>query len=232
MAEWAPVEEVIEVSTAILDANDRQAAVNESVFLEYGVTSIHLMSSPGSGKTTLLAETARELAVPLGVIVGDLETENDAQRLLQAGMDAQQVCTQSLCHLEARHVADSWARLPRRDYAFLFIENVGNLVCPAGFALGQHRNVVLLSCTEGDDKPSKYPWIFRLADLVVVSKCDLLPLFDDFQLGRVRQQLAELNPQAQLIEVAASEGEIEPWLGWLEACRAEVKATRDRGRSQ
>ncbi len=166
--------------------NDHTALHNREHFNSHGVVAINLMSSPGAGKTSLLEASLDALSdrYRIAVIEGDLETENDAQRIRSRGVEAVQITTGSACHLDAHMVHDALHQLKLDDIDILFIENVGNLVCPASFDLGQHHNVMLLSVPEGDDKPAKYPVMFRAADLVMLSKVDLLPVLDDFSPQR------------------------------------------------
>ncbi|MDA8259999.1 MAG: hydrogenase nickel incorporation protein HypB [Betaproteobacteria bacterium] len=208
----------VEVLQRLLSGNDACAAGNRTRFDATGLLVINLMSSPGSGKTSLLEATIDALAdrVRIGVIEGDLETENDARRIRAHGVPAEQITTGSACHLDAHMVAGVLDHLPLSSLDILFVENVGNLVCPAGFDLGQHCDVVLLSVTEGDDKPAKYPVMFRAADLVVLSKADLLPVLGDFDPGRARQQVRELANAAPVIEVSARQQDgLRAWTDWL-----------------
>lgn len=204
----------------LLAHNDAHARENRSRLDRHGVLTINLMSSPGSGKTSLLEATIRALQgrVRIGVIEGDLETENDAKRIRALGVPAHQITTGTACHLDA-HLVD--AALDHMDLAavdLLFVENVGNLVCPASFDLGQHRNVVLLSVTEGDDKPAKYPVMFRAADLLLLTKCDLLDYLDDFSPERAISSLRQLASRAPALAVSAKGGAgIENWLDWVMA---------------
>jgi hydrogenase nickel incorporation protein HypB len=211
--------EVIEVLQDLLAANDRVAVHNREHFDEHGVLAINLMSSPGAGKTALLEATIVALGARyrIAVIEGDLETDNDAARIRAHGVPAVQITTGTACHLDAHLVHQALHDLPLAGLDLLFIENVGNLVCPASFDLGQHRNIILLSVTEGDDKPAKYPVMFRAADLVVLSKADLLPLLDDFEPARAAAALRALGRETPMISTAARRApEIGPWLGWLE----------------
>jgi len=210
---------VVDVVHELLTANDKTAAHNRKHFDDHGVLAINLMSSPGSGKTALLEATigALKSRYRIAVIEGDLETENDAQRIRACGVPALQITTGTACHLDASMVHDALHRLPLSDIDLLFIENVGNLVCPASFDLGQHLNVTLLSVTEGDDKPAKYPVIFRASDLVVLSKADLLPLLDDFDPMRASDALRALGMDTPMIQTAARrELSIDTWVNWLE----------------
>jgi hydrogenase nickel incorporation protein HypB len=212
----------VEVHDRILSVNDRTAAHNREHFVEGGVFAVNLMGSPGSGKTAVLEATARSLAgrSRLGAIAGDLETERDADRLRAAGVPAAAITTGSACHLDAEMVHKSLHHFPWRDLDFLFVENVGNLVCPAIYDLGQAVNVVALSVTEGEDKPLKYPVMFRKADLVLLTKVDLLPHLD-FRVEAVLDALARVMPQPEVIRLSARSGEgIPGWVAWLETRRA------------
>jgi hydrogenase nickel incorporation protein HypB len=210
---------VIEVLQDLLAANDRVAMHNREHFDRYGVLAVNLMSSPGAGKTALLEATIVALRgrYRIAVIEGDLETDNDAARIRAHGVEALQITTGTACHLDAHLVHRALHELPLADIDLLFIENVGNLVCPASFDLGQHRNVVLLCVTEGDDKPAKYPVMFRAADLVALSKSDLLDVFDDFDPERVANALRALGGGTPMLRTAARRApEIGSWLAWLE----------------
>jgi hydrogenase nickel incorporation protein HypB len=181
--------------------------------------AINLMSSPGSGKTALLEATIVALRdrYRIAVIEGDLETENDAARIRAHGVPAIQITTGTACHLDATLVHQALHDLPLAGLDLLFIENVGNLVCPASFDLGQHRNVTLLSVTEGDDKPEKYPVIFRASDLVVLSKTDLLGVIEDFDPRRAERALRSIGKEMPMIRTAARRNQdIVSWINWLE----------------
>jgi hydrogenase nickel incorporation protein HypB len=209
----------IEVLENLLSENDHQAAHNRAHLDQHRVLAINLMSSPGSGKTRLLERTIDCLKdrYRIGVIEGDLETENDAERIRNKGVEAVQITTGTACHLDAHMIHQALHQTPLEQLDLLFIENVGNLVCPASFDLGQHLNVTLLSVTEGDDKPEKYPVIFRKSDHVLITKSDLLPLLDDFdpeKAGAALQQIAYNNP-VTLISAKSDQG-LERWLSWLE----------------
>lgn len=209
---------VIHVLQKLLAANDEEAAHNRVHLDRHGILAINLMSSPGAGKTALLEATIDALGSDyrIAVIEGDLETENDAARIRAHGVPAVQITTGSACHLDAHMVHGALHELPLHDIDLLFIENVGNLVCPASFDLGQHRNVVLLSVTEGDDKPAKYPVMFRAADLVVLSKADLLDVLDDFEPLRAEAALRALGRDTPLIRAAARRSQaLQPWISWL-----------------
>ena len=218
--------ESIEVITAILDANDRVAAHNRAHFDAQGVLAVNLMSSPGSGKTALLEATIRALdgELKVAVIEGDLATENDAARIRACGVPAVQITTGNACHLDAQMVHDALHELPLTGLDVLFVENVGNLVCPASFDLGAHRNVTLLSVTEGDDKPAKYPVMFRAGDLTLITKVDLLPHLEDFSVSRARESLRQVGFDGGVLEVSKRGGAgLAAWLDWL---RAEVASRR------
>src|SRR5450631_4610274 len=210
---------VVEVLQDLLAENDRVALHNRRHFDAHGVLAINLMSSPGAGKTSLLEATIVALRhrYRIAVIEGDLETDNDAARIRAHGVPALQITTGTACHLDAHLVHRALHDLPLSGLNLLFIENVGNLVCPASFDLGQHRNVTLLSVTEGDDKPAKYPVIFRASDLVVLSKADLLDVLDDFDPARAAAALRALGRETPMIHTAARRTPaIGPWLDWLE----------------
>jgi hydrogenase nickel incorporation protein HypB len=212
----------VEVHDSILSANDRTAAHNREHFVEGGVFAVNLMGSPGAGKTAVLEATARSLAgrSRIGAIAGDLETDRDAERLRAVGVPAAAITTGSACHLDAGMVHGSLHDFPWRDLDYLFVENVGNLICPAIYDLGQAVNVVALSVTEGEDEPLKYPVMFRKADLVLLTKVDLLPHLD-FRVDAVLDALARVMPQPEVIRLAARQGDGVPeWIAWLEGRRA------------
>lgn len=218
--------ESVEVLKGLLDANDHQAAHNREHFARHNALAVNLMSSPGAGKTALLEATVDALAgeFRLAVIEGDLETENDAERIRKKGVPAVQITTGSACHLDAHMVHTALHDLDIDDVDIVFVENVGNLVCPASFDLGQHRNVTLLSTPEGHDKPAKYPVMFRAADLVLLTKCDLLHVLDDFDPAYAEKCLRQLASTAPLFEMSARKGEgMSEWLDWL---RTELTAVR------
>jgi hydrogenase nickel incorporation protein HypB len=210
--------EAVTVLHNLLHENDHTAQHNREHFDAHGVLVINLMSSPGAGKTSLLEATIQQLdpSIRLAVIEGDLETENDAERIRKHGVRAIQIATGSACHLDAHMIHQALHQLDLSQFDVLFIENVGNLVCPASFDLGQHKNIVLLSVPEGDDKPAKYPVMFRSADLVMISKCDLLPVLDDFKVDHARQCLRDIASQAPVLELSAkNKAGMNLWLDWI-----------------
>jgi hydrogenase nickel incorporation protein HypB len=201
----------------VLARNDALAAENRDWLARRGVAAINLMSSPGAGKTTLLERTARDLAGerPIAVIEGDQETALDASRIRAAGCQVVQINTGTGCHLDAAMVAGALRRLDPPAGSLVVIENVGNLVCPALFDLGEAARVVLASVTEGADKPVKYPHMFRRADLVLVTKTDLLPYLD-FDLERCQQGIGQASPAAAALQLSATTGAGLPgWYDWL-----------------
>jgi hydrogenase nickel incorporation protein HypB len=208
----------IELEQAILAKNDHLAAHNREWLGERGLAAINVMSSPGSGKTTLLERTIRESGLTLSVIEGDQETTVDAERIRAAGARSVQVNTGAGCHLDAAMVHRALEQL-QPDRGVVVIENVGNLVCPALFDLGEARRVVIISVTEGDDKPQKYPHMFSAADLIVVNKTDLLP-YVDFNLARLTAGARVLRPGVEVLPLSARTAEnLDAWFGWLASLR-------------
>ncbi|MFC5354015.1 hydrogenase nickel incorporation protein HypB [Azospirillum himalayense] len=219
---------LIAIEQDILAKNDSFAAVNRQLFAAKGVFVLNLMSSPGSGKTTLLTRTLTDLMgrFPMAVIEGDQQTSFDADRIRATGTPAIQVNTGKGCHLDAQMVTQAVGRLPVETGSVLFIENVGNLVCPAGFDLGEAHKVVVLSVTEGEDKPLKYPAMFASADLLLVNKVDLLPHLT-FDMARMIAYARQLKPGLRVIEVSATAGQgLEDWYGWIEEGLAKAVAGR------
>jgi hydrogenase nickel incorporation protein HypB len=208
----------IDVQHRILSENERMAAHNRHHFLERRLLAINVMGSPGAGKTAVLEATARALEGRrlLGALAGDLATDNDARRLGAAGIRAASITTGSACHLDAAMVHHALHHLPWSDLDYLFIENVGNLVCPAVYDLGQAANVVVLAVTEGEDKPLKYPVMFHKADLVLISKIDLLPHLPDISIDRIVDALRRVMPDPQYLAVSGRTGQgIDAWVTWL-----------------
>jgi hydrogenase nickel incorporation protein HypB len=217
----------VDVHDRILAGNDRIAAHNREHFRERGVTAVNLMGSPGAGKTAVLEATARAASRRrLGALAGDLATERDADRLRGAGITAKSITTGSACHLDDVIVHHGLHHFPWRELDYLFIENVGNLVCPAVYDLGQAANVVALAVTEGEDKPLKYPVMFRKADLVLITKIDLLPHLPDVSLDAIVDALARVMPRPVSIPLSARTGAgIDGWLHWLEQQRVTAEYT-------
>jgi hydrogenase nickel incorporation protein HypB len=212
-----PSTHTITLEQRILAKNDDLAAHNRHWLAERGIKAVNLMSSPGAGKTSLLERTISELGQTITVIEGDQETLFDAERIRSAGARAVQVNTGAGCHLDATMVQRALDQLqPDRD-GLLFVENVGNLVCPALFDLGENRRVVIISVTEGDDKPLKYPHMFAAADLVVINKIDLLP-YVDFNLDKLTSQAQSLKPGVEIMALSVRDGRnLDSWYAWLEA---------------
>ena len=205
----------LELEVAVLAKNDGLAEQNRAWLSERGITALNLMSSPGAGKTTLLERTIAASDRAVSVIEGDQETLFDAERIRAAGARAVQVNTGAGCHLDAAMVARALEQLQPERGSIVCIENVGNLVCPALFDLGEGRKVVVISVTEGDDKPLKYPHMFAAADLVVINKTDLLP-YVDFDMGRLSADARKLNPDVEVLPVSARTGDnLDAWLTWL-----------------
>jgi hydrogenase nickel incorporation protein HypB len=220
----------IEIQDKILAGNDRQAGHNREHFASHGVLAVNLMGSPGAGKTAILEATARaDRGLHLAALAGDLETDRDAQRLEAAGIRSVTINTISACHLDARLVHNALHDSGIHGHDILFIENVGNLVCPAVYDLGQQFNVVALSVTEGEDKPVKYPVMFRKADLVLITKVDLLPHLPGMSIEKIADSLARVMPDPRFIAVSAVSGEgVADWLAWLAERRRPVTAAADQ----
>ena len=209
----------MDVHERILATNDRVARHNREHFRDHGVVAVNLMGSPGSGKTAVLEATARSLGreARLGVLARDLATDNDARRIREVGIVAESITTGTARHLDAEMVHKGLHRLPWRELDYLFIENVGNLVCPAVYDLGQAANVVALSIAEREDKPLMYPLMFRKADLVLVTKIDLLPQLPEVSLNTIEHNLSFVMPRPSMLLVSAKTGlGIDEWVRWLD----------------
>jgi hydrogenase nickel incorporation protein HypB len=217
----------VKIERDILSTNNAYAEENRSYFTGHGIFTLNLVSSPGSGKTTLLVKTIGVLngSLPLAVIEGDQQTDNDAARIRATGAPALQINTGKGCHLDAHMVGHAVQQLAPKDDSLLLIENVGNLVCPASFDLGEAHKVVILSVTEGEDKPLKYPDMFRAADLMLLNKCDLLPHLE-FDADLAIEYAHRINPGLQVIRLSATSGEgMAEWLEWIrEGCRNAAAA--------
>lgn len=212
---------LVKIEADLLSKNDALARQNRAHFAGHRVLALNLVSSPGAGKTTLLVRTLEALkgSLPVAVIEGDQQTSNDAERIRATGVPAVQVNTGKGCHLDAQMVAQAFDRLHDLSDGVLFIENVGNLVCPAGFDLGEAHKVVVASVTEGEDKPLKYPNIFAAASLMLVSKCDLLPHLD-FDIDLLIANARRVRPGIGVIRVSARTGEgFDEWQRWIAAAR-------------
>jgi hydrogenase nickel incorporation protein HypB len=222
----------VEVHQSLLAGNDRRAAHNREHFAEAEVLAINLMGSPGSGKTAVLEATAGILGPKrrLGALSGDLATERDAERLEARGIPSRAITTGTACHLDADLVHKALHHFPWPELDYLFIENVGNLVCPAVYDLGQAANVVALAVTEGEDKPLKYPVMFRKADLVLLTKVDLLPHLPHVDLEALEDALARTMPEPRVIRLSGLTGEgVGEWVEWLEALRESSSRLREAG---
>lgn len=208
----------VELNTNVLTNNNMAAGFNRDLFIKTNTLVINLMSSPGAGKTTLLEETVKALSSKyrIGVIEGDLATEKDADRIRQQGAKAVQINTHGGCHLDARMVAATLPEFDLDEIDILFIENVGNLVCPSGYDLGQHHKIAVLSVPEGNDKIPKYPQMFMRTELVLLNKVDLLPYLD-FDVEMAKEDLKGINPESKLYQVSARTQEgMDSWYSWIE----------------
>lgn len=213
---------MVKIEQDILGKNNQYAEDNRTWFMQHGVLALNLVSSPGSGKTSLLTRTLDDLKteLPVAVIEGDQETSNDADRIRATGAPAIQINTGKGCHLDAHQIGHALDSLKPADGSVLFIENVGNLVCPAAFDLGEAKKVVILSVTEGEDKPVKYPDMFHAADLLLINKIDLLPYLD-FDLDKCIEYARRINPGIQVLQLSATTGEgMEHWHQWIRLTRS------------
>jgi hydrogenase nickel incorporation protein HypB len=207
----------VSLNTKILDKNEQFAQQNRQFLANHKLGCLNLISSPGSGKTTILARTISDLKdkLKIGVIEGDIKTDYDAQRIRAAGAAAIQIETEGACHLSAQQVYNALNQLPVGNLDIVIVENVGNLVCPSAFDLGEQGRVVVLSIPEGDDKPAKYPGTFAQCDVVLINKIDLLAHLT-FNLDRVLTDIHTLNPQAKIFQISASTGQgMNIWYDWL-----------------
>jgi hydrogenase nickel incorporation protein HypB len=209
----------VKVITRILEANDRIAAENRKLFNKAGVYVINLMSAPGAGKTSLIERTITELhrKLRIGVIEGDIAGTGDAQRIEKLGIPVIQINTGSACHLDANMINEAIVALPLKDLDLLIVENVGNLVCPAEFKVGEDMKVMILSITEGDDKPLKYPLMFQESSALILNKIDLLP-YTNADLEKIKKDSLSLNPNLKIFEVSCKTGQgITEWTEWLQS---------------
>lgn len=217
-------ERIIQTTESVFSQNDTVAHALRHTFADKGMLVLNIVSSPGSGKTTLLEKTAAHLASTLhmGVIEGDQQTSNDADRIKKTGIAAQQINTINGCHLDATQIRRTLPSFDMDELELLFIENVGNLICPADYDLGEDFRVLVLSVTEGEDKPIKYPTMFMSADVILINKTDLVDVLE-FDMEACRKYIRRINAQALLLEVSARSGEgMDAWYQWL------IKQTRDK----
>lgn len=209
----------VKVVTRILEANDRIAVENRRLFNEAGVYVVNLMSAPGAGKTSLIEQTIKELyrKLSIGVIEGDIAGTDDAQRIEELGIPVVQINTGSACHLDANMVNEAIVDLPLKDLDLLIVENVGNLVCPAEFKVGEDMKVMILSMTEGNDKPLKYPLMFQESSALILNKIDLLP-YTNADVEKIKKDSLSLNPNLNIFEVSCKTGQgIAEWTEWLQS---------------
>ena len=207
----------------VLEANDRIAAQNKKYFEDRGVTAINMMSAPGAGKTTLISETIRALkgVLSIAVIEGDIQSTHDAEKIALTGAPVVQINTGGACHLDANMISGTLEELDLGGVDLVIIENVGNLVCPAEFNVGEDGKVMLLSATEGDDKPLKYPLMFQVSSVLLINKIDLLPHID-CDIEKIKTDARSINPAIRIFEISAKAGEgLDGWYGWLKAKTAE-----------
>ncbi len=211
--------ERVPVVRNVLQANEEAAAANRELFERAGMLAINLMSAPGAGKTSVLEQTIRRLGARyhLAVIEGDLQTSIDAERIRAVGVPSHQITTGTVCHLDARMVSKAVAEFPMDGVRVLFIENVGNLVCPAEFYLGEHLRVMVYSVVEGAEKPKKYPLMFHTSDVVLLNKVDLAP-YAGVEIEDLKKNVLEVNPRATIFPVSCRTGEgLDAWTEWLDS---------------
>jgi len=205
----------IEVVKNILDANDQVAYINRETFDHLGVIAINIMAAPGAGKTSVILKTAELLDLPIAVIEGDVASTIDSEKVASKGISVVQINTGGECHLDAPMLKEALKRINLNGIRLLFIENVGNLICPAGFELGEHIKVAVSSIPEGDDKPYKYPGLFSKVSAVVLNKIDILP-YIDFNMGYFENGVRALNPNVKIFPVSCKTGEgLLEWVEWL-----------------
>jgi len=221
----------VDLKQKVVSENETLAQANRARFADGGTLVLNLVSSPGSGKTSLIEETAERISGAYGMLVltGDLVTENDARRVRRHGVEAIQICTGDACHLDARMVRDHLLGSKAKHYDLVVIENVGNLVCPATFDLGEDLKVLLVSVAEGDDKPLKYPPMVRASGVLVISKTDLVP-YTDSDPDRLAGNALRINPNLAVFKLSSKTGEgLDQWIGWLESRLAAKRQSRARG---
>jgi len=218
----------IKVLTDVLKANDAIAEQNRKKFEESNVAVFNLIGSPGAGKTSVLGVAIERLKgeYRIGVIEGDIATSRDAERIAKLGVETLQINTRGACHLDANLIASALSEFPYQDLDLLFIENVGNLICPAGYALGEEAKIVVISVPEGQDKPAKYPVIFRNASLMLLNKIDLLP-YCDFDIEAMKNDALAVNPDLEVTATSCTTGEgVEEWVTWL---RSKMQQRNSKG---
>jgi hydrogenase nickel incorporation protein HypB len=218
----------VSLEKKVLSENDRIATELRERFREHGTLCLNLISAPGSGKTTLLEKTLESLSHDqrVAVLTGDIQTENDATRLRRFGFPVKQITTGGTCHLDARMIERHLADWQLRDIDLLFIENVGNLVCPSSYDLGEAAKIVLLSVTEGEDKPLKYPSIFFKSELLIITKTDLLP-YVPFNLGAAEENARRVHPEIEIVRVSSTSGDgLQQWLTWLQQRKRAQQTAR------
>lgn len=218
---------VIEVKRSIFEDNDADARLLRGELKEEGTFLLNLMSSPGAGKTTTLKRTIEMLGdeMRIGVMEADIDSDVDARAIKETGVPVIQIHTGGMCHLDADMTRQGIRELGTKDLDFVVLENVGNLVCPAEFDTGSTKNAMILSVPEGDDKPLKYPLMFSICDVVLINKCDTLPVFDDFSKEAVKERILKLNPKAKIIYISAKTGEgFGEWADWI---RKEVREYKE-----
>jgi len=219
----------ISVVKNILEANERIAQENKAIFDEAALTVVNLMSSPGAGKTSLLEKTIEAMKgeLRIGVIEGDIQTSHDAERVAKKGIPVVQINTGGACHLDGNMIRDTFQEFNFHNLDLLIVENVGNLVCPAEFKVGEDFKVMILSVTEGEDKPAKYPLMFHESQVLLVNKIDLLPYLD-LSMEKIREEALKVNPHMLIFEVSTKTGEgLEGWYRWLKEQVKAKKSTRN-----
>ena len=218
---------ILEIKQSVFENNDREADKLREELKKDKVFLLNLMSSPGSGKTTTLRQTIAALKdeFRIGVMEADIDSDVDTRKILGAGVESIQIHTGGMCHLDADMTRQGLREFKTEDLDLVVLENVGNLVCPAEFDTGAVKNAMILSVPEGDDKPLKYPLMFQIADVVLINKCDVLPVFDDFDKDRVTERIRMRNPNCDIIFISAKTGEgFEEWANWL---RREIRAFQE-----
>ncbi|HUU27389.1 MAG TPA: hydrogenase nickel incorporation protein HypB [archaeon] len=224
----------IKINDKLLSKNDQLALANHALFDRHGVWCLNLISAPGSGKTTLIERTVERLSdrLKIGALVGDLDTENDSRRIASHGVPVRQIITGGACHLNAKTIGEFLSHFDLEALDVMVIENVGNLVCPTSYYLGEHHRVSLISAPEGDDKPLKYPGAMHTSDALVINKIDLIP-YTDFSLERARENALKIGSHLDIMPLSCKTGEgLEAWIEWFESHAREIKSRRESGTSE